>query len=89
MNVHCKITVYGYVQGVGFRYNALRVAGHLGLNGFIRNEPDGTVYIEVEGPPEKIDEYIQWCQRGPVHAEVTGVRHEFGSLQGFAGFSIR
>ena len=41
--------VYGKVQGVGFRYYTHKKANELGLNGFVKNKPDGSVYIEAEG----------------------------------------
>lgn len=46
---------YGEVQGVGFRYKATQVARELKLTGFVRNESDGTVYMEAQGLEEKID----------------------------------
>lgn len=46
---------YGEVQGVGFRYKATQVARELKLTGFVRNESDGSVYMEVQGIEEKID----------------------------------
>lgn len=44
------VTFAGDVQGVGFRWRARRLAFRHGLTGFVRNEPDGTVTLDVEGP---------------------------------------
>jgi len=49
MKKHVNITVKGRVQGVGFRYSAMEAAEELGIKGFVRNMPDGSVYIEAEG----------------------------------------
>lgn len=43
---HISIRIYGRVQGVGFRVSAQKKADELGITGFVRNEPDGTVYLE-------------------------------------------
>ena len=47
--VHKNIVIQGWVQGVGFRYAARKMAFQYGINGFVRNLPDGSVYIEAEG----------------------------------------
>ncbi len=46
---------YGYVQGVGFRYTARHAAQRLGLTGFVRNEDDGTVTVELQGDASAIE----------------------------------
>ncbi|UCC19991.1 MAG: acylphosphatase [Promethearchaeota archaeon] len=72
-----KIKVFGYVQGVFFRYTTRKVARRLGLVGFVKNLPDGTVYIEAEGPLEKLLELLEFSTKGPKHAQVEKVEHEF------------
>jgi len=72
-----KIKVYGYVQGVFFRYTTRKVARKLGLTGFVKNLPDGTVYIEAEGPQDKLIELLDFSKRGPKQAQVDKVEHEF------------
>lgn len=64
-----KIHVRGYVQGVGFRYSTAREARNLGINGFIRNLSDGSVYIEAEGGPSQLKAFIGWCRKGPGFVE--------------------
>lgn len=70
---HCKIIVSGKVQGVYFRDTAKRRALKLGISGFARNEPDGTVFIEAEGDDQAISQFIEWCHEGSRQAEVESV----------------
>jgi acylphosphatase len=48
----------GRVQGVGFRYTARSVAGHYAVTGFVRNLPDGTVEMFIQGAPDEIDNCV-------------------------------
>jgi acylphosphatase len=68
-----KITIHGRVQGVGFRYFVQHVGNRLSLVGDVRNCPDSTVEIVVEGAPEKIVEFIRQVQKGPSLARVQRV----------------
>lgn len=65
--------VTGMVQGVGFRYSALNKARSLGLRGWVKNEPDGSVTARFEGEEEDYDLYLQWLRKGPSSARVTAV----------------
>lgn len=65
-----KIKVTGYVQGVGFRWSALKEARSLGITGFVKNLPDGSVYIEAEGLLEQLNAFVEWCKAGPVNGFV-------------------
>ena len=56
------IVFYGRVQGVGFRYYAVNKANQLGLTGWVKNLPDGTVEMEVEGEKPLIDQLIIFLQ---------------------------
>ncbi len=82
------ITVTGRVQGVFFRNTARQVATRLGLHGFARNEPDGSVYIEVEGDESGLQEFLQWCSQGPSHATVEHVEYDNHQPVGHSGFEI-
>ena len=55
-----KLVFHGYVQGVGFRYVSARKARELGLTGWVRNEYDGSVMMEVQGPETKIDMLLMY-----------------------------
>lgn len=65
--------VQGLVQGVGFRYATQREALGLGLTGYVRNVPDGTVEIVAEGPEAQVMALIQWAHQGPPAAQVSGL----------------
>jgi len=69
-----ELLISGRVQGVFYRASAQDEARGLGLTGEIRNVPGGEVEAIVEGPQEKIEEFIAWCRRGPPAAEVENVR---------------
>ena len=90
MALHFNINVYGRVQGVFFRVSTQREAMRLGLTGFVRNQPDGSVYIEAEGEQEELDILLSWIsQGGPPRGEVSEYKCEEGEVRGFAGFDIR
>lgn len=85
--VHC--VVRGRVQGVFFRASAQREAKRLGLTGWARNTPDGSVEIVVEGEDERVREFLQWAQRGPSAARVERVDTRWRSFTGeFTDFRI-
>jgi acylphosphatase len=84
-----SIRVYGRVQGVFFRQTAKEQALRLGLTGYARNEPDGTVQIEVEGEPAAIDRFLAWSKVGPPAARVERVETKAGELVGYTGFETR
>lgn len=85
---HLKITVIGKVQGVFFRASTKAVANQMGINGFVRNEADGSVYLEAEGESFLLDELINWCKEGPVDAKVEDVQLVAGEIKNHKGFEI-
>jgi acylphosphatase len=87
MKKHYNITVRGHVQGVGFRYNARRQALTLGLDGFVKNMPDGSVYVEVEGNESELDEFVDWCRKGPSGSRIIDVIVSKSNLEGLSGFN--
>jgi len=62
--IRCHITFTGYVQGVGFRYRARHAANLYGCTGWVRNEWDGSVTMEIQGDPKDIDRVIQAIRAG-------------------------
>jgi acylphosphatase len=68
-----KIQVSGHVQGVGFRWNALREARRCEIKGFVKNLSDGKVYIEAEGYPEQLASFVEWCRKGPGRGYIESV----------------
>lgn len=83
-----SIRVTGQVQGVSFREFAKGIADELGLDGFVRNEPDGSVYIEVEGEEGPMEKFTAWCRQGPEHAKVEKVEVKRQPLHDFDGFQV-
>ena len=82
--------VHGKVQGVFFRASAQGKALELGLNGYVQNDPDGTVYLEAEGNPEALKQLEEWAHQGPDHARVEKVEvEEKEGLKGFDRFEQR
>ena len=60
-----RLIVEGRVQGVGFRYTTKQVADRIGVYGIVRNENDGSVYIEVNGDLNKVDDFIEEIRHSP------------------------
>src|SRR5436853_821849 len=82
------VIVYGFVQGVGFRFALERAARTRGVSGWVRNRPDGSVEAVFEGEREDVDAVVDFCRRGPRGAEVERVEVERESAEGLAGFGI-
>jgi acylphosphatase len=59
------VVAHGYVQGVGFRYEARAEASRLGVGGWVRNRADGTVEAEVEGDEAAVAAMLGWLAAGP------------------------
>lgn len=59
-----QIQFYGAVQGVGFRYRACHAADAVGATGWVRNEYDGSVSMEIQGTQEQIDSVVLMIERG-------------------------
>lgn len=73
----CHLLIFGFVQGVGFRKFVEKEARKLGLVGWVRNLPEGTVEAEVAGPQEKVEQLIEECKKGPFLSEVKAVEVEW------------
>jgi len=89
---HLNITLYGKVQGVFLRRTVEHEAERKGISGFIRNEPDGTVYIEAEGPEEILSEFVNWLKSGAGgdgDYKISQVEAQKGQFKAFAGFEIK
>ena len=70
MKKRIKIKVTGRVQGVSYRFEARTMARYLGINGFVKNMPDGSVYIEAEADEKALNDFVSWCRKGPDFARV-------------------
>jgi acylphosphatase len=74
--IRIRFRIYGLVQGVNFRSSTCREADRLGLTGFVRNEPDGSVRIEAEGNREAVEELLAFAEHGPTRARVDRTERE-------------
>lgn len=84
------IIARGIVQGVSFRANTIKMARELGLKGYAKNMPDGTVEVVAEGPEEKINELIDYCKKSPGASEVSKIDFKFQKAKNeFSGFEVR
>lgn len=68
-----RAVVSGEVQGVGFRYSTRERARELGVAGWVRNLPDGSVEAEVEGEAGAVERMLAWLGRGPSGSRVASV----------------
>jgi len=80
------VIVSGRVQGVGFRWATLEEAERQGLAGSVRNESDGTVRVEIEGPD--LAAMLEWLRHGPRYAEVAALDVSDAPETGVAGFRV-
>lgn len=85
---HLNITINGKVQGVSYRVTTKAVADLLGIKGFVRNEKDGTVYIEAEGDDFSLGEFLEFCHKGSDKAVVEKVNTLETELKNYRNFEI-
>ncbi|WP_256003571.1 MULTISPECIES: acylphosphatase [Pedobacter] len=85
---HIAIRVTGKVQGVGYRQTTKYVADQAGIKGLVRNESDGSVYIEAEGDQWALDTFVEWCEDGPDRARVEACTVTAGELKNYKDFVI-
>lgn len=82
--------VVGRVQGVGFRHFTTQQARRLGVDGWVRNEPDGSVRVVAEGPREALDAFLDRLRQGPSGARVTDVDSGWSrASREMSGFTVR
>lgn len=89
-NKRVRLIIKGRVQGVWFRDSTRRQASRLGVRGWVRNLPDGSVEVLAEGPAQKVDKLVEWCHEGPPAARVDQVIQDQEAWKGeFDSFEIR
>lgn len=81
--------VTGRVQGVSFRWYTEEQARRLGVAGWVRNEPDGSVLVHAEGDDAAVDALVAWCREGPPLARVRDVAVREAAPIGATGFETR
>ena len=85
-----RAIVLGRVQGVWFRANTMQEARLLGVRGYARNLPDGSVEIVAEGDASAVDSLLAWAKDGPPLAVVREVRiEELDYEEEFSNFGVR
>ena len=88
--VRTVLRIRGRVQGVFYRASTAEQARALGLTGWVRNVPDGSVEVVAEGPEEAVGALETWCHRGPPGASVRAVEARREPASGeFDAFSVR
>jgi acylphosphatase len=88
-DARARVVIRGRVQGVFFRAETRDRARSLGLRGWVRNVPDGTVEAVFEGERERIESLLVWCRRGPALADVDDVEVQWEPPAGEVGFAAR
>lgn len=84
--VQARVT--GRVQGVSFRWYTQEQARRLGVAGWVRNEPDGSVLLHAEGDGAAVDALVAWCHEGPALARVRGVAVREAAPSGASSFEV-
>jgi len=84
-----RFLVSGRVQGVGFRYFARQRADRLGVAGFARNLPDGSVEVVAEGDASALQAFEDALRQGPSFAEVSELSRAEIPARGDQGFYVR
>lgn len=83
------MTIRGDVQGVGYRYYCYRRAAGLGIGGWVKNNPDGSVSVAAEGERSLLEELIKDLKVGPPSAVITDIDVKWSQYSGnYRGFDI-
>lgn len=87
--VRARVIVHGRVQGVYFRASTQRAAQRLGVAGWVRNLPDGSVEAVFEGSAAAVGQAVAWSADGPERAHVETIETTAEDPEGLDGFRIR
>jgi len=83
-----KILVHGKVQGVFYRKKTQQKAKELNVQGWVKNNTDGTVEIFVQGPELEVLQMIEWCKQGPKNAAVSQLDTQDSTPENYSDFNI-
>jgi acylphosphatase len=85
-----QLKIFGWVQGVNYRYYTFQKARELGLKGYVSNLADGSVEVTACGERDKLEELIEFCRNNPGYSHVERVEIEWCSEGGeeFEGFDV-
>jgi acylphosphatase len=85
-----NLMIHGRVQGVWFRASTKEAASRLGVNGWVRNTPDGSVEAHIQGEDSAVEKMLAWCSQGPPGALVDHIDIMDVEIQDdYRAFSIR
>jgi acylphosphatase len=84
-----RVVLHGRVQGVFFRGSTVERAREVGVSGWVRNRPDGTVEAVFEGSEAQVSEMIRYCHEGPPWARVERVEEFPEAPEDLEGFGVR
>ncbi len=85
---HINIKVIGKVQGVFFRASTKAVADQMGVKGKVKNEKDGSVFIEAEASDAILEMFVEWCHEGPEKSNVESVEVTAAALENYTNFVV-
>lgn len=87
--IQIKVIVKGRVQGVFYRAHTQRQADRLGVKGYVKNLPDGSVEAVFEADQKSVSQMVKWCHQGPAASNVKEVlTHKTEVLSNFETFEI-
>lgn len=89
MRIRRHVIVRGRVQGVFFRGSTQEQALARGVDGWVRNQRDGSVEAVFEGPADAVEAVVGWCRQGPRWAHVDAFDVSDEPPEGLGGFEIR
>lgn len=81
-------SIYGRVQGVGFRYFTWKQANKMGIKGWVKNLSDGSVRILAQGTDENMQRFKQWLEQGPPTATVNNIVEQEYMATSYSDFVI-
>jgi acylphosphatase len=89
-HLRAHLVIHGLVQGVYFRASTRDEAVRLGVGGWVKNLPEGSVEALFEGEKKKVEEIVGWCYKGPPGAHVEKVDLRWETYKGeFRQFDVR
>jgi acylphosphatase len=83
-----RVIVHGRVQGVWFRGSTEAEAHRIGVDGWVRNLPNGTVEAVFEGTRAAVEAAVRFCEQGPSYAKVVRVEKFEEAPEALRGFSV-
>ncbi|NNF98500.1 MAG: acylphosphatase [Desulfobacteraceae bacterium] len=84
------VIITGRVQGVFYRAETKRASERIGVTGWVRNRPDGSVEAVLQGSEDGVNRTIDWCQKGSPHSRVEKIDISWeDTTEIFDSFEIR